>query len=94
MKQKNQLPLTMAEKSELSSTPLRICFNAPYQGREGFNLNDTMMKGTSHNLSISELLIYLRMQPPLHIIDVSEVHNGVHVMENDYKFLLLSSQPV
>ena len=81
------LPLTLAEKSDSSSTPLRICFNASYKGREGISLNDTLVKGTSHNLSISNLLIHLRMQPLLHISDVSKAYNGVRIAEDDQKFL-------
>ena len=76
------LPLTIALKEDSASTPLRLCYNASYRGREGISLNDALLTGSSHNISITQLLVHLRLAPVLHIADVSKAYSVVHVLED------------
>ena len=81
------LPLTMALKEGSSSTPLRLCYNASYRGRCGTSLNDTMLTGSSHNVSIQQLMFHLRLAPVLHVADVSKAYQAVHVSPQHQKYL-------
>ena len=81
------LPLTMALKEGSSSTPLRLCYNASYRGRQGTSLNDALLTGSSHNISIQQLMFHLRLAPILHIADVSKAYQAVHVSPQHQKYL-------
>ena len=81
------LPLTMALKEGSSSTPIRLCYNASYRGRQGVSLNDTMLTGSSHNVSIQQLMFHLRLAPVLHVADVSKAYQAVHVSPQHQKYL-------
>ena len=81
------LPLTLAIKEGSSSTPLRLCYNASYRGRTGTSLNDSLLTGSSHNVSIQNLMFHLRLAPVLHISDVSKAYQAVHVSPQHRKYL-------